>query len=203
MAANASPSIYCAPPFPSRKSHGIPTPKPSFTAPAAVGTPNAISKSSKPPTFSPPPLSPSRPKASKPSAITTSTPTNPAASPTKPIAALVQPPPEKSAAEPQPEIPLIPAPTKTTARAMRPLWRDLILSVWGTDPLKCPCCQGTMRRVETIVRPEDVEFFLRLLGLWEPKRSGDRLPTGSPKGGASATSTFDQPPATARATFRH
>jgi hypothetical protein len=36
-----------------------------------------------------------------------------------------------------------------------------------TDPLKCPCCQGTMRRVETIFRPEEIEFFLRLLGLWE------------------------------------
>ena len=50
---------------------------------------------------------------------------------------------------------------------MRPLWRDLILRVWGTDPLKCPCCVGTMRRVETLVRPEQIQFFLRLLGLWE------------------------------------
>ena len=86
----------------------------------------------------------------------------------KPAAAIVQPPPEKTSEQAQPEqIPLIPAPPKTTARAMRPLWRDLILSVWGADPLKCPCCRGTIRRFETIVRPEDVEFFLRLLGLWE------------------------------------
>ena len=29
------------------------------------------------------------------------------------------------------------------ARDMRPLWRDLILKVWGGDPLECPCCKGT------------------------------------------------------------
>ena len=85
----------------------------------------------------------------------------------RPTASLVQPPSEKPPEKPQPEIPLIPAPPKATARAMRPLWRDLILSVWGADPLKCPSCQGIMKRVETIVRPGEVEFFLRLLGLWE------------------------------------
>ncbi|MEJ6644600.1 MAG: hypothetical protein QNL33_15225 [Akkermansiaceae bacterium] len=50
---------------------------------------------------------------------------------------------------------------------MRPLGRDLILKVWGGDPLKCPCCPGTMKRVRTFLRPEQVEFFLRLHGLWE------------------------------------
>ena len=50
---------------------------------------------------------------------------------------------------------------------MRPLWRDLILRVWGTDPLQCPCCQATMHCVGTIVRPGEVPFFLRLHGLWE------------------------------------
>ncbi len=88
-----------------------------------------------------------------------------------------------------------------SARAMRPLWRDLILRVWGTDPLKCPCCQGTLRRIETISRPGEIQFFLRLLGLWEPERSGDRLPTGSPKGGATATSTPYQPSPTTRTTI--
>ena len=39
------------------------------------------------------------------------------------------------------EILLIPPPPKQTARAMRPLWRDLILKVWGADPLQCPCCK--------------------------------------------------------------
>jgi hypothetical protein len=50
---------------------------------------------------------------------------------------------------------------------MRPLWRDLILKVWGGDPLKCSCCPGTMKRVRTFLRPEQTEFFLRLQGLWE------------------------------------
>jgi hypothetical protein len=39
----------------------------------------------------------------------------------------------------QSEILLIPAPPKQSARDMRPLWRDLILKVWGGDPLECPC----------------------------------------------------------------
>ncbi|MFN0130747.1 MAG: hypothetical protein ACKV19_29135 [Verrucomicrobiales bacterium] len=50
---------------------------------------------------------------------------------------------------------------------MRPLWRDLIQSVWATDPLQCPCCGGTLRRIETISRAEIGEFFLLLNGLWE------------------------------------
>ncbi len=50
---------------------------------------------------------------------------------------------------------------------MRPLWRDLILKVWGGDPLQCPCCKGVMRPVRQFVHPEHVEFFLRLYGLWE------------------------------------
>lgn len=61
--------------------------------------------------------------------------------------------------------PLLLPPPKVSAQAMRPLWRDLILSVWGADPLQCHCCKGTVKRVETIVRPEQVEFFLRLLGV--------------------------------------
>jgi hypothetical protein len=50
---------------------------------------------------------------------------------------------------------------------MRPLWRDLILKVWGGDPLECPCCKSTMKPVRTILRREEIEFFLRLHGLWE------------------------------------
>jgi hypothetical protein len=77
----------------------------------------------------------------------------------------------------QPEIPpenpppaqilLIPAPPKCRARDMRPLWRDLILKVWGGDPLQCPCCPGTMKPVRTFLRREEIQFFLRLQGLWE------------------------------------
>ncbi len=65
------------------------------------------------------------------------------------------------------QLELIPAPPKQSARAMRPLWRDLILKTWGGDPLQCPCCKGTMRPVRQFIRPEHIEFFLRLHGLWE------------------------------------
>ena len=50
---------------------------------------------------------------------------------------------------------------------MRPLWRDLILKVWGGDPVQCPFCPGTMKPVRTFGQPEQIEFFLRLQGLWE------------------------------------
>jgi hypothetical protein len=93
--------------------------------------------------------------------------------PARPTASIVQPPSEKTPEKPQLEIPPIPAPPKTTARAMRPLWRDLILSVWGADPLKCPSCQGTMKRVETIVRLGEVEKRRRLAGVLDRNlRSG-------------------------------
>ena len=115
---------------------------------------------------------------------------------------------------PTDEILLVPAPPKQTARALRPLWRDLIIRVWGGDPLRCPCCKATMKVVGTLQRPEENrktpkacrcfgqepaqrvtcpagvkgrgaalnQFFLLLQGLWEPKRSGDRLPAGQPEG---------------------
>ena len=50
---------------------------------------------------------------------------------------------------------------------MRPLWRDLILQVWGGDPLQCPCCKGTLKAVRKVIRREEIQFFLRLHGLWE------------------------------------
>ena len=69
---------------------------------------------------------------------------------------------------PADEILLVPAPPKQTARALRvPLWRDLILRVWGGDPLRCPCCKGTMKVTGTLQRPEEIQFFLRLHGMWE------------------------------------
>ena len=67
----------------------------------------------------------------------------------------------------QSEILLIPAPPTQSARSMRPLWRDLILKVWGADPLQCPCCKAPMKLIGAIKRPEQIEFFLRLHGLWE------------------------------------
>ena len=63
---------------------------------------------------------------------------------------------------------ILPAPELKSHRALRPLWRDLILKTWGEDPQRCPCCKGKMKNVGTIVRLEEIEFFLRLHGLWEP-----------------------------------
>ncbi|MBM3863089.1 MAG: transposase, partial [Verrucomicrobia bacterium] len=76
--------------------------------------------------------------------------------------------PEPPTEKPPPaQILLIPAPPKQSARDMRPLWRDLILQVWGGDPLQCPCCKGNMKPVRKVIRREEIQFFLRLHGLWE------------------------------------
>jgi len=97
----------------------------------------------------------------------------------------------------------LPPPERNSGRTLRPLWRDLILKIWGEDPMICPCCKGMMKTAGTMIRREDVEFLLRLHGLWEPERSGDRLPTGSPKGGAPATSTNHRPAASSAASLRY
>ena len=75
--------------------------------------------------------------------------------------------PQSAISNPQSQILLVPAPPKQSARAMRPLWRDLILKVWGADPLQCPCCKAPMKLSGAVKRPEQIEFFLRLYGLWE------------------------------------
>jgi hypothetical protein len=62
---------------------------------------------------------------------------------------------------------IVPPPPNQTARSMRPLWRDLILQVWGADPALCPRCNTPMKTIGGVRRPEQVEFFLRLWGLWE------------------------------------
>jgi len=62
---------------------------------------------------------------------------------------------------------VLPPPAPKSARALRPLWRDLILKIWGEDPMICPCCKGTMKTAGTMIRREEVQFFLRLHGLWE------------------------------------
>ena len=43
----------------------------------------------------------------------------------------------------------------------------LNLTPMGGDPLQCPCCNGTMKVTGTMTRREEVEFFLRLHGLWQ------------------------------------
>jgi hypothetical protein len=62
---------------------------------------------------------------------------------------------------------ILPPPEPRSGRSLRPLWRDLIMKVWGEDPHKCPCCPGTMKVIGTMIRRSEVEFFLRLHGLWE------------------------------------
>jgi hypothetical protein len=70
---------------------------------------------------------------------------------------IIRPPKTKSPPEKPPpaQILLIPAPPKRRARDMRPLWRDLIIKVWGGDPLQCPCCKGTMSRAAAGSRETD------------------------------------------------
>jgi hypothetical protein len=45
---------------------------------------------------------------------------------------------------------ILPAPEPRSGRFLRPLWRDLIMRVWGDDPHKCPCCPGTMSRAAAV-----------------------------------------------------
>jgi len=68
---------------------------------------------------------------------------------------------------PQPTLFVLPQPEAKSRRALRPLWRDLIMKIWGEDPLICPCCKGIMKILGVMIRREEVEFFLRLHGLWE------------------------------------
>lgn len=44
---------------------------------------------------------------------------------------------------------------------------DLILKVWGGDPLLCPCCKGSMKAVLQVIRREEIQFFLHLRCLGE------------------------------------
>ncbi len=61
----------------------------------------------------------------------------------------------------------IPAPPAQSNRVLRPLWRELIRQTWGADPMECPCCHAIMKNKGKMMRREEIEFFLRLHGLWE------------------------------------
>ena len=54
-----------------------------------------------------------------------------------------------------------------------------------------------------MIRRAEVQFFLILHGLWEWERNGHRVPSGSPKGGAPATSTRHRAAAAAGPALRH
>ncbi|MCP5552167.1 MAG: transposase [Akkermansiaceae bacterium] len=75
--------------------------------------------------------------------------------------------PERQEGPPSGTFFILPAPEPRSGRFLRPLWRDLIMRVWGDDPHKCPCCPGTMKVDGTMIRRAEVEFFLRLHGLSE------------------------------------
>ena len=76
---------------------------------------------------------------------------------------------------------------------MRPLWRDLILKVWGGDPLECPCCKGTMKPVRTILRREEIEKRRRLVGVLDGGEAEARR-VSPPAGRANQTMEPIEPP---------
>jgi len=54
--------------------------------------------------------------------------------------------PERGEETPPGTLFILPPPEPRSGRALRPLWRDLIMRVWSEDPHKCPCCPGMMSR---------------------------------------------------------
>jgi hypothetical protein len=52
-------------------------------------------------------------------------------------------------------------------RPRRRTWRALLIRVWGTDPLRCPCCGGQMQNIGLIKKPTAIRDWLTRLGLWE------------------------------------
>jgi len=53
---------------------------------------------------------------------------------------------------------LIPPPPR---RLPSKKWRDIIMQVWHTDPLRCPVCQNIMRVIAVIDQRVVVEKILR------------------------------------------
>ena len=62
---------------------------------------------------------------------------------------------------------ILPEPTPKKKHAEKPDWKSLIQRIWGGDPTTCPCCRAQMKNVGTIIRRAEIEFFLRLWGMWE------------------------------------
>jgi hypothetical protein len=61
-------------------------------------------------------------------------------------------------------------------------WRELILKVWHSDPLRCPVCQNQMRVIAVIDDRAVVEKILRHMELWcgPPVARQGRSPPGAP-----------------------
>jgi len=66
-------------------------------------------------------------------------------------------------------------PTASTRRRRRP-WRQLIIQVWGADPLQCPLCHGQMKLLEVLESRLEIEATLEPLGLWTPAQDDHHSP---------------------------
>ena len=62
---------------------------------------------------------------------------------------------------------ILPEPTPKKKNTEKPDWKSLIKRIWGGDPAICPCCRRKMKNVGTIIRRAEIEFFLKLWGMWE------------------------------------
>lgn len=45
------------------------------------------------------------------------------------------------------------------------------IHVYDGNPFEIPCCRGTMKPVRKVIRREEIEFFLRIHGLWGRRES--------------------------------
>lgn len=61
-------------------------------------------------------------------------------------------------------------------RRPRICWQQLIMKVWGADPLECPLCQGRLRLIEVIEEEKDIAQVLSPLGLCHGKAQDLRQP---------------------------
>ena len=50
----------------------------------------------------------------------------------------------------------------------RRAWRELIQQVWGADPLRCPLCNGLLRRIAVVETKVEILAILTPLGLARP-----------------------------------
>jgi len=69
-----------------------------------------------------------------------------------------------------------PATAPASTRRRRRPWRQLILQVWGADPLQCPLCHGQMKLLEVLESRSDISATLEPLGLWTPAQDDHHSP---------------------------
>jgi hypothetical protein len=116
-----------------------------------------------PPTSSPPPSTTSHRKASRPSATTAST-------RTKAAACRARQRPTQSPWAKNSRRRNLPSSRHRPRPRPAPCGRFGVTSSSASGARtrsKCPCCKATMKVADTFFRPGEIEFFLRLHGLWE------------------------------------